>query len=444
MRCLSIMCVTTWLVLLSLAACGNARDTESENSPGPELVLVGEADDLDGLMPLIPEEYQQAIRSAAAKATATTKMHGGDWEVSYSRNGRYRLHKTPLPASMKDEIGFVSGVLFDEGGREIARWPRMYKNVFVSNTGRNLVAAEMTWGTGFDFYTPDFVEPTSSFKQHISDGQFSDDGRFFVALSAGIALFTAEGELLWRRGTEGGGMVFISPDGGCVVLSNGRPASGDEPPPVSTGHGESGDPDPKIIDYRDREHTCLQERVDQEQDISRSPERQRLQVPERSTNPITVFTKSGDVLSVYATDLYRIDQVAFTNDGKEFAVIGTNEFLLFESESGALLKRIAVGPPWDDIEEVAFSPDGGYLIAGVTRYPTTTSSSRARAHRYELWDLQCEIKVEIEVDELGAPTFSEHGPYVVCQRPPTSIFESGRRIGLAPGGLCLLRVTINR
>ncbi|MFH1220596.1 MAG: hypothetical protein V1694_09110 [Candidatus Eisenbacteria bacterium] len=408
------------------------------------MVLVGEADDLDGLMLLVPEEHQQEIRSAAAKAIASAKMHGGDWEVSYSKNGRYRLDKTPLPASIKDEIGFVRGVLFDEDGREIARWPRMYKNVFVSNTGRNLVAAEMTWGTAFDFYDRDHMEPISSFKWHIGDGQFSDDGRFFVALSAGIALFTAEGELLWRRGTEGGGMVFISPDGGCVVLSNGRPARGDEPPPVRTEHGESADPGPKVIDYRNVEQAHRQEERDQEPGTFKLPERQRVHVPQRSTNPITVFANNGDVQSVYDSHLYRIDEVTFADDGKQFAVVGTNEFLLFESDSGALLKRIAVGPPWDDIAKVAFSPDGRYLVASVTRYPTTTGPSRTRAHRYELWDLQGDMKMEMEVDELGTPAFSEDGRYVVCQEPPRSIFEGGRRIGLAPGGLRLLRVRINR
>jgi hypothetical protein len=124
-------------------------------------------------------------------------------------------------------------------------------------------------------------------------------------------------------------------------------------------------------------------------------------------------------------------------------VVGTNEFLLFESDSGALLKRIAVGPPWDDIAEVAFSPDGRYLVAAVTRYPTTAGPSRTRAHRDELWDLHRDMKAEMEVDELGAPAFSEDGRYVVCQEAPRSIVEGGRRIGLAPGGLRLLRVRIN-
>jgi hypothetical protein len=395
-------------------------------------------------MLLVPEEHHQEIRSAAAEAIARAKMHGGDWEVSYSKNGRYRLDKTPLPASIKDEIGFVSGVLFDERGREIARWPRMYKNAFVSNTGRNLVAAEMTWGTAFDFYDRDHIEPIRSFKRYIGDGQFSDDGRFFVAFSAGISLFTAKGELLWRRSTEGGGRVDISPDGECVVLSYGRPAKGDESPPVRAKHKEPGDPGPKVIDYQNLEEAHRQQGRDQEPGMFKLPERQRVHPPQRSTNPITVFANNGDVKSEYESHLYRIDEVIFSDDGKQFAVVGTNEFLLFESDSGALLKRIAVGPPWDDIAKVAFSPDGRYLVAAVTRYPTTTDRSRTTVHRYELWDLQRDTKVEMEADGLGALAFSEDGQYVVCQEPPKSIVEGGYRTGLAPGALRLLRVRINR
>lgn len=431
------------LLVVIVLACGTAEDSASESSPALELVLVGEADDLDGLMLLVPEGHQQEIRSAAARAIARTKMHGGNWEVSYSKNGRYRLDKTPLPASIKQEIGFVSGILFDEDEREIARLPRMYKNVFVSNTGLNLVAAEMTWGTAFDFYDRDHMEPISSFKRYIGDGQFSDDGRFFVALSAGVSLFTAEGEFLWRRSTQGGGMVFISPDGECVVLSNGRPARGDEPPPVRTKQGESSDPGPKVIDYRNLEQAHGREGRDQEPGTFKLPERLPLPSPESAT-PVTAFSTSGEVLLEYDTCLYRIDEVTFADDGKQFAVVGTNEFLLFESDSGALLKRIAVGPPWDDIAKVAFSPDGRYLVAAVTRYPTTTDPSRTAAHRYELWDLQGDMRMDMEVDELGAPAFSEDGRYVVCQEAPRSIFEGGTRIGLAPGGLRLLRVRINR
>jgi hypothetical protein len=273
------------LVVIALA-CGTAEDSASESSPGFELVLVGEADDLDGLMLLVPEEHQQEIRSAAAKATARTKMHGGDWWVSYSKNGRYRLEKTPLPASIKDEIGFVSGVLFDEDGMEIARWPRMYKHVFVSNTGRNLVAAEMMWGTAFDFYDRDHMEPIKSIKQHFFGGQFSDDGRFFFALSAGISLFTAQGELLSRRSIEGTGTVFISPNGGCLVLSNWRPAKGDEPPPVRIKPEESSDPGLKVIDYQNLEREHGEENPAQEPSTFRLPERQRVHPPQRSTNPI--------------------------------------------------------------------------------------------------------------------------------------------------------------
>lgn len=442
MRCFSIMCVATWLVLLSVVASGTAGDSASESTPTLELVLVGEADDLEGLMLLVPEEHQQEIRSAAVKAIARTKMHGGNWEVSYSKNGRYRLDKTPLPASIKAEIGFVSGMLFDEDEREIARWPRMYKNVFVSNTGRNLVAAEMTWGTAFDFYDRDHMEPVRSFKRYIGDGQFSDDGRFFVALSAGISLFTAEGELLWRRSTEGGGMVFISPDGGCVVLSNGRPARGDEPPPVRTKHGESSDPGPKVIDYGNLEQAHPQEGRDQEPNTFKLPERLPLPSPESAT-PVTAFSTSGEVLLEYDTCLYRIDEVTFADDGKQFAVVGTNELLLFGSNSGALLKRIAVGPPWDDIAKVAFSPDGRYLVAAVTRYPTTKDPSRPTAHRYELWDLQGDMRMEMEVDELGAPAFSEDGRYVVCQKGSKPVYQNGRQVGYAAGSLSLLRMVTN-
>jgi hypothetical protein len=407
------------------------------------MALVGEADDLEGLVLLVPEEHQQEIRSAAAKAIARTKMHGGDWEVSYSRNGKYRLDKTPVPASMKDEIGFVRSVLFDEDGREIAQWPRMYKNVFVSNTGRNLVAAEMTWGTGFDFYDRYHVEPIRSFNRYIGDGQFSDDGRFFVALSAGISLFTAEGELLWSRSTEGGGMVFISPDGGCVVLSNGRPARGDEPPPVRTKHGEPSDPGPRMIDYGNLEQAQSQEGRDQEPVTSELTERQPVHLPPESATPVTAFSTIGEVLLEYDTRLYRIDEVTFADDSRQFAVVGTNEILLFGSSSGALLKRLAVGPAWDDIAKVAFSPDGRYLVAAVTRYPTTKDPSGTTAHRYELWDLQGEMITVMEVDEPGTPAFSGDGRYVVCQKGPKPVYQNGRQVGYAAGSLSLLRMVTN-
>jgi hypothetical protein len=404
------------------------------------LLLVGKADDLDGLMPFVPEEHQQEIRSAAAKAIASTKMHGGDWRVSYSKNGRYRLDKTALSGSIKDEIAFVSGRLFDEDGVEIAQWPRMYKNVFISNNGRNLVAAEMTWGTGFDFYDRDHMEPIRSIKRYIGDGQFSADGRFFVALSAGVSLFTAEGELLWNRSTKGGGMVFISLDGGCVVLSNGRPAKGDEPPPVTTEHEEPGDPGPKVIRYDNLGQVNPQEGLEPRSKMFGLPERKPVHLSPGSATPVTAFSADGEVLLEYDTHLYRIDEVTFADDGRQFAVVGTNEILLFGSDSGALLKRIAVGPPWDDIAKVAFSPDGRFLVAAITRYPTSQDPSRTTTHRYELWDLQGDERMEIEADELGTPAFSEDGRYVVCQRGWKPIYQNEQQVGYAPGSLSLLRV----
>ena len=129
MRRFSVVCVITCLMLLSIATCVAIGHSRNQGNPGFELMVVGDAPDLRELAELVPEDDREQVRSAAARAIAKTKMHGGDWEVSYSRNGNYRLDKTPLPASIKDEIPFVEGVLLDHEGREIARWPRMYKNV---------------------------------------------------------------------------------------------------------------------------------------------------------------------------------------------------------------------------------------------------------------------------------------------------------------------------
>jgi Tol biopolymer transport system component len=322
-----------------------ARAGEPPNAAGPglDLAYVGAAGEVDDLISLVPEADRQEVRSAAARVIARAAPRGGDWEISYSKNGRFRLVKTVIPRSTKDEVGFVNGVLLDEDGREVAHWPRMYKDVFISNTGRNLVAAEKTWGTGFDFYDVGHTEPVSSFRRHIADGQFSDDGRFFVALSVGVSLFSADGQLLWSRSIKGGRGVFISPDGEPVVLADGRPAGAGKLPPEAMSDNAA---------------------------------------------PITVFSASGEVLLVYDTRLRRVDGVTFADDGRRFAVVGTNELLLFESDSGTLLKRIAVGPPWDDIGEVAFSPDGRYVVAAITRYPTTDDPARPAEHRYELWDLR--------------------------------------------------------
>jgi dipeptidyl aminopeptidase/acylaminoacyl peptidase len=339
LRCLIIL----FVIVPFLAPEARAGKPTDAAGPGLDLVPIGAASEVEDLISLVPEADRQEVRSAAARVVARTKTHGGDWEISYSKNGRFRLVKTVIPGNPKDEVGFVKGVLLDEDGREVAHWPRMYKDVFISNTGRNLVAAEMTWGTGFDFYDLGHTEPVNSVRRHIADGRFSDDGRFFVALSAGIALFTAEGESLWSRSIKGGRGVSISPDGEYIVLADGRPAgAGKLPPEAMSG----------------------------------------------SAAPITVFSAGGDVLLVYDTQLYRIDEVTFADDGRRFAVVGTNELLLLESDSGTLLKRIVIGPAWDDIADVAFSPDGRYLVAAITRYPTTENPARPPEHRYELWDVQ--------------------------------------------------------
>lgn len=444
MRRFSVVCVITWLMLLSIATCVAMGDSTNQGSPAFELVLVGDAPDVAGITELVPEEDREQVRSAAARAIAKTKMHGGDWEVSYSKNGKYRLEKTPIAGGPKDEIVFCETVLFDDAGREISRWPRMYKSVFVSNTGRNLVAAEMLWGTGFEFYDLDHAEPVKSYKRHIGDGQFSDDGKYFVALSAGVALFTAEGDLLWRKRIQGygGTMVFISPDGGCVVVTDARPGREGKSAPPRREHGESKDLTPRILDYRNRGKVSPEEEPDQEPGSFKLPERQRVRPSRESPTPITAFSNGGDVLFEYDTHLYRIDEVTFTGDGRLFAVVGTNEFLVFESDSGALARRVAVGPSWDDIASVAFSPDERYLVVGVTRYPPELKG--LTACRYELWDLQSGLNTRIEVDELGAPVFSKDSRYAVCQKESRPVFESGRQVGFAPGELQLLRVATNR
>jgi hypothetical protein len=395
MRRRSAAGILAWPLLLSIAACSGTGDSTTQGNAAFELVIVGDAPDSQGLAGLVNDDEREQVRSAAARAIARTKRRGGDWDVSYSANGKYRLDKTALPGTIKDEFPFVEGVLVDDEGREIRRWPRMYMSVFISNTGRNLVSVEATMGTGFDFYDLDHPEPIKRFRQHIGGGELSEDGRYFVGLSGGIALFNSSGELLWRKSTEGGGMAFISPGGERVVLAYGRPAKGDEPsPPKPAGDGE----------------------------------------------PVTVYANNGDVLSEYEIDLYRIDDVTFTDDGRLFAVVGTNEFLMFASDSGTFLKRVAIGPPQDDIANVAFSPGGRYLVAAITRYPTTIDASRTKTYRYELRDLEGELKAEIGVDEVGTIAFTEDGKYIVCERPPRSVFEGGRRVAQTPGCLELIRV----
>jgi len=147
-------------------------------------------------------------------------------------------------------------------------------------------------------------------------------------------------------------------------------------------------------------------------------------------------------MSLYDSDLYRIDEVTFADDGKQFAVVGTNEFLLFESDSGALLKRIAVGPTWEDIASVAFSPDGRYLVMGITSYPPERKGGTICRH--EVWDLQRDVRRQLEVDELGALAFSEDGRYVVCQKGSKPVYRNGRQVGYAAGNLSLLRMVTNQ
>ena len=312
-----------------------------------------------GFLPkLIPPEDMTEIEKAVAKTFVKT-YPGGNKREAYSKNGEYKILKSPHPKYVGDEkaeMAPIISTLVDKNGNILWRG-ETDEDVFISNNGRNFVSGNLTYGVGIKFYDISFPKPIKSYDIGFDGGAFSDDGRYFIAWAKDLYLFEADGDLLWKKEfTFHGTKKAIISSQGSFIMINDKPA--EQPEQVKQSKRPFEDEKPSFPIPIERINKIMRVKILREQgrfveadslekELSKLPPTEKIEpknikrrtpikLPRNEQCTLTILRNNG-TLQVISLKEPRIQEMAFSPDEK-YAVVGcNNRALLFETATGNLL-----------------------------------------------------------------------------------------------------------
>lgn len=269
-----------------------------------------------------------------------TDPHAYD-RIAVSPNGKFHVRKT-FPAGEKHEGGVIA-TFIDSNGAEI--WSsEVGEDILVSNNGKNIVAFSSAFGTGnLTLYdVRGSTEPIAVIANY-GVNTFTENGDYFMSSGSKIALYTADGHLLWEKdsGARGVGRVAISSNANSIVVSSKMLLEESE---AKTTVKRPVDAEPRKAispeqvgaskEKTERKKTPVTEK-DEEEGQSKS-EQSISQKRVRKTY-LNFFKGDGTLITRVSVPYRMAQNLVISGDGRYTAMSCDSTLLFFQNDTGALL-----------------------------------------------------------------------------------------------------------